>query len=1477
MTTANDRYVPSAAAQAAYGEFGPTIATDLASLAEEGKGDFTNVSAARFLGLTQSSAPFTTGGLFRTAYEPEQPNGFSASVFQELNSGRKILAVRGTADLADFLQDAKLGLVGFVSDQAISLYRYYRRLTTPAGQAVQYSEQERSLLQALNIPFPGGLAQLGSFITGPILNAQLDGDVGVTPVGGGSGSVLQPGEMITVTGHSLGGHLALLFGRLFPLVTEHVYTFNAPGVLPQGDFTLTNAGAPVFDPSRVTNIVANYGADLTAAIGTRPGVTHRVFNELRAGNATHNHSIVQLSDSLALYDLFGALSPALADRIDSISAILAASSARPEESLERALDMLRLAIMDDHERTPIAVANGDQAQRDAFYTRLYELRDAQSGAEWSIESLVGRSASELAGLAEEDSAYLFALTELMPFAVLDESVGVPLPGGDSPPPPPPGGNPPPPPSGGPPPPPPGGGGDGGSSTPPPDAGAPTPSSHWLDARAGFLTRLLEGRTLDQPFVASRNAKSVLFVDIDRGEKLAALAAQDWALAEGVKFSPQNLASHLESVSYSGKNIFGSWNGADTLDGSAGADRLFGGGGADVLRGLAGADLLEGGLGADTLEGGDGYDVYSFQQLEAGDRIADSDGKGRIEIGSASLGDGYLTDDGRYATGDGAHVYALAGDVLTVDGLLEIHGYASGELGIRLVDEPDDGEAPTGLSTSYIGDLEVIGSTPPEEVAAGYGNFPRGATARPAEPDAFAGAPGNTFIQTLDGDDTVAEDWGGDDLILLGDGWDAAFGGPGADWIQGGAGLDLLIGGRGDDVLYTEGPDNPLLIATSARGDQASGGQGDDVLIGSGGADFLEGGADADRLLGGAGDDFLYGDGGLVDTFVHERHDEEILSGPHQGVLVDIVDVLRNLTSTRSALALTSSTDEHAPGVAAYVDVDGGQADEIFAGPGDDVLYAGSGNDTLHGEDGHDRLFGQDGDDFLFGGAGNDILRGGAGADTLDGGGGQDVLHAGAGDIVLLGHGRSGVVRFENEPATVTLRVEDTNDVFILGTTVVAGGSGSVFLDAGANALAGLRFEFDDGTQSTFAELAIRSAIEASSSILLPRGGSGDDTYTFKTGDGRDTIYDQAGTDTLVMQGVASADAAVFSAGSDMLLRYPGGEVRLVAQAINGFGVDNVRFTDTAWTRSQLAAAAQALPPVDPIGMAAATAGEPFAYAVTQGAFGEQHILGTPQIEVGTLNGTPLPAWLSFDSGSGTLSGTPSAADAGLVPVFVALRDAADVVAVAPLVIAVAEATAAAQSAAESSVSEAATPAVEEAIVDLPTLIPSTASAAGKFSESTVVDLAAPSSGPAIPERQSVGQIDDPVYERVESLLSAPAAAHASSFVERYAEAIREFNERSRQSDPDAAPPPPPPTDEEMAAYNEALHSWLDADRARLAAAPSEESWDFGGWAGPFAASPGNPGGGVAVADQALARPGLPQPRAIHAAPGLAEGMGNLTL
>lgn len=138
----------------------------------------------------------------------------------------------------------------------------------------------------------------------------------------------------------------------------------------------------------------------------------------------------------------------------------------------------------------------------------------------------------------------------------------------------------------------------------------------------------------------------------------------------------------------------------------------------------------------------------------------------------------------------------------------------------------------------------------------------------------------------------------------------------------------------------------------------------------------------------------------------------------------------------------------------FVDRSGGLASVELHGEGDvrQVVFAREGGDRVAGGPATDRIHGGTGNDWLRGAAGDDLLEGGFGDDVLIGGSGRDILNGQHGDDML--DAGSGDDRLE-------------------------GG-------AGADELVGGR-----GNDTL-------------------RGGAGHDTYSFATGDGNDTIFDDGG-------------------------------------------------------------------------------------------------------------------------------------------------------------------------------------------------------------------------------------------------------------------------------------------------------------------------------------------------------------------------------
>jgi len=146
-------------------------------------------------------------------------NGFSATVFSL--GGTNYFALRGSNDLADILFADILGIAGqgIAREQAVEMYRYWRRLTTPENQPVAYTQAELKYMAGVLLPTLNPVTVL--LAASSLISAAVqDRGLGVLPAN----------AQVVVTGHSLGGHLGQLFYEMFPMAVSHVYTFNGAGV-----------------------------------------------------------------------------------------------------------------------------------------------------------------------------------------------------------------------------------------------------------------------------------------------------------------------------------------------------------------------------------------------------------------------------------------------------------------------------------------------------------------------------------------------------------------------------------------------------------------------------------------------------------------------------------------------------------------------------------------------------------------------------------------------------------------------------------------------------------------------------------------------------------------------------------------------------------------------------------------------------------------------------------------------------------------------------------------------------------------------------------------------------------------------------------------------------------------------------------------------------------------------------------------------
>jgi Ca2+-binding RTX toxin-like protein len=371
-------------------------------------------------------------------------------------------------------------------------------------------------------------------------------------------------------------------------------------------------------------------------------------------------------------------------------------------------------------------------------------------------------------------------------------------------------------------------------------------------------------------------------------------------------------------------------GDDTVQGYAGDDILFGGSGNDNLAGGEGDDVLNGGLGYDTLNGGGGIDTADY-----------SDATFSILL--------FLSDTSSQNTG-GAGYDRLSG-IENIIGSAFNDTLIGNDLDNVLTGGPGNDLLNGGAGTdtaSYatatsgvVVDLHRIGGQDTGGAGADALLLIENVTGSAFEDNLI----GSAVANVLDG----------------GIGNDRLVGYAGNDTLDGGMGIDIMRGGQGDDMYYVDNAkDNPIenagegtdtvhssisyalagnienldLSGSAIRG---SGNSLDNRLVGTDGANIIDGGAGADTMRGGLGDDRYY-----IDN-AGDRAIEDSGAG-------------RDRVYTTISLTLDSNLED------------------LFARGSDAINLTGNALDNT--------LRGNSAANILTGGAGADDLRGGTGADTF---------------------------------------------------------------------------------------------------------------------------------------------------------------------------------------------------------------------------------------------------------------------------------------------------------------------------------------------------------------------------------------------------------------------------------------------------------------------------------------------------------------
>lgn len=354
----------------------------------------------------------------------------------------------------------------------------------------------------------------------------------------------------------------------------------------------------------------------------------------------------------------------------------------------------------------------------------------------------------------------------------------------------------------------------------------------------------------------------------------------------------------------------------------------------------------------------------------------------------------------------------------------------------------------------------------------------------------------------------------------------------AEYIFGNSANNLIIGSGGADTIDGRGGYDQVWYSNSTTGvtvnlatNVNTGGDAQGDLLYN--IEGLAGSSYADRLTGDAGVNVLYGNNG--NDLLMGGAGNDILSGGQDNDYLYGEDGNDTIYGDSGADTISA----------------GNGNDLIYAGTESDYIVAGDGADTIYGEDGNDTIYANstaaDGNDIVYGGNGDDMLYGGAGADTLDGGAGIDTA------------------MYNMATAGVSVALSEDLSMGLPG----AGYSG----EAAGDVLVGIENLWGSNYADTL------NGTHAANTIL---GFSGNDTIfgyggndALDGGDGNDTIYGSsgndiitggAGDDTLYGDDIgygatSSNDTFIGGAGSDYMEGGLGFDTVSYASSSSGIGVN----------------------------------------------------------------------------------------------------------------------------------------------------------------------------------------------------------------------------------------------------------------------------------------------------------------------------------
>ena len=681
----------------------------------------------------------------------------------------------------------------------------------------------------------------------------------------------------------------------------------------------------------------------------------------------------------------------------------------------------------------------------------------------------------------------------------------------------------------------------------------------------------------------------------------------------------NIISTDEAIG--GDDLISVGSGYNAIIGGFGADQITGGSDQDVVIGDSGEAIfnLAGYLtsittifpaigGVDTIQVGDGYNVviggFGGDQITGGadrDVVVGDNGSTTFSATGILLTIGTLdptiggVDTISTGAGDNTVLGGIGGDQITGgdgrDVVIGDNGSATFDTtGVLTFITTSD----AGLAGAYDdviltggGFNSVLGGNGADTITGAAGN------------DVILGDNGSATFVNVSGVSLLAniistdEAIGGDDLISVGNGFNAVIGGFGADQITGGSDQDVVIGDNGEAIFNLAAYLTSITTIFPAIGgvDIIQVGDGYNVVIGGFGGDQITGGADRDVVVGDNGSTTFSATGilltigtldptiGGVDTISTGAGDNTVLGGiggdqitGGDGRDVVIGDNGSATFDTTGVLTFITTSDAGLAGAYDDVILTGGGFNTVLGGNGADTITGGAGNDVILGDNGSatfanvsgvslltqvtsaDETIG--GDDLISVANGFNTVIGGFGADQITGGDDQDVI---IGDNGVANFSLSGIL------TTITTTFPSIGGVDViytgLGDNAVLGGFGGDLITGGD----GRDVVVGDNGNATFNTSGVLIDITTSDPTIggvdiiqvgngfnTVLGGIGGDQIT--GGNDRDVVIGDNGNAQFNGSGVLVTITTTDSAIGDADLIFVGDGDNV---ALGGFGADQI--------------------------------------------------------------------------------------------------------------------------------------------------------------------------------------------------------------------------------------------------------------------------------------------------------------------------------